>query len=90
MKYRIIKREHFSGKDTICRYLVAQYKTNFLSQWKNIEYFYKSDFEDIPGVWTHVCSDLVQARMALNQHKKGIAIFDTLMVKVSDTLIFEE
>lgn len=79
MQYRIIKREHFSGKDTVCRYLIAQYKTNFLTPWKNIEYFYKSDFEDIPGVWTYVCNEVSQAHMAINQHKKGVSIADTFV-----------
>jgi hypothetical protein len=82
MQYRIIKREHFSGKDTICRYLIAQYKPNFLSPWKNIEYFYKSDFEDIPGVLTYVCNDVAQAHVNINNHKKG--------VNISDIFVYEE
>ena len=82
MQIRIIKREHFTGAKPVARYLVAQYKKTFLSGWKDIEYFYKSDFEDMPGVWTSVCTDVAAAHMAINQFKAG--------VNVTESLVYEE
>ena len=78
-QFRIIKREHFSGPTTICRYFVAQSKQSWLSSWKDITYFYKSEFEDMPGSITSICNDEVSARLVMEQAKKGVHITDSLV-----------
>jgi len=77
--FRIIKREQFCSDKIIAKYLVAQYKTWYWPFWRNINYFYKSDIEDMPGYFTYVCADVASAHIAIDRFKKKTHFSDSLV-----------
>jgi hypothetical protein len=77
--YRIVSREFLHDGKTTAKYILAQYRTWYWPVWRNIKHFYKSEFEDMPGVWTDVCPDKLTAKLAIKQFKQKKSTFDTLL-----------